>query len=129
MENQTIAPQCLECFSPIKGRTDKRFCDDACRTSFNNKKRQLEAKTAPDFLKKIPKILLNNYRILKKCNTSPPTKIERNKLEALGFNFNYITSCYTTKSGDIYQFCFDQGYLPIKEDVILLVVQPSQVIV
>jgi hypothetical protein len=55
-------------------------------------------------------------------------KIKRAQLESLGFNFHYMTSCYTTKKGDTYHFCFDQGYLEIKDDHVLLVVQPSQVL-
>ena len=29
--------QCPECNDPIVGRTDKKFCSDGCRNSFNNR--------------------------------------------------------------------------------------------
>ena len=45
----------------------------------------------------------------------------------MGFSFDYITSYHTTKKGDIYQFCFDQGYLKLEDNQVLLVVQQNQV--
>ena len=120
---------CLECDTEIKGRSDKRFCGDCCRTNYNNRKRQADAAIEPEFLKKIPKIILNNYHILQQLNTSGPTTVKRSQLESMGFNFSYITSFYTTKGGDHYQFCFDQGYLHLRDDRVLLVTQQSQVII
>jgi hypothetical protein len=28
---------CLDCQEPLIGRSDKKFCNDACRSNFNNK--------------------------------------------------------------------------------------------
>ena len=28
---------CLSCSKPVKGRTDKKFCDDYCRNSYHNR--------------------------------------------------------------------------------------------
>lgn len=81
----------------------------------------------PEFVKTIPKIILNNYKILRKLNSSGRTIVSREKLQVLGFHFGYITSFYTTKKGDVYSFCFDQVFLKIKDDQVLLVVQQSQV--
>lgn len=120
-------PHCLECAKELKGRIDKRFCGDACRASFNNKKRQAIALEEPVFLKEIPKILLSNYRILVSLNPEQKTTVARKVLEQLGFNFQYITSFYKTAEGDVYRFCFDQGYLLIKNERVLLVKQASQV--
>ena len=38
-----------------------------------------------------------------------------------GFDFNYFTSIYTTKSGTIYYFIYDQGYLPLENQYYALV--------
>lgn len=128
METATEPSLCLECGAPIQGRSDKRFCDDSCRTSFNNRRRQAQAADEPDFLKVIPKIILQNYQILKSLNTAPLTKVKHSQLDQKGFNFNYVTSIYTTKAGAIYHYCFDQGYLLLDNDLILLVQQDSQVV-
>lgn len=81
----------------------------------------------PEFLKTIPKIILNNYQILKRLRNKKLTKVKRTQLEQLKFNFKYITSTYITKAGDIYYFCFDLGYLHIQNDWVLLVEQESQI--
>jgi hypothetical protein len=127
MDTKNVPNNCLDCGEVLLGRADKIYCGDSCRTHFNNQKRQANSAATPEFLKKIPKIILSNYQILKKLNTDSPTKVKRKNLETLGFNFNYQTSCYTTKKGDTYCFCFDQGYLEIKDDNVLLVQQQSQV--
>jgi len=122
-------PACEECGTAIKGRVDKRFCDDACRASFNNRRRQLVSADDPDFVREIPKIILSNYRILKRLNPGKTVTVQRKEMERLGFNFRFNTSFYKTAEGDIYSFCFDQGYLPIKGERALLVVQPNQALV
>jgi len=37
------------------------------------------------------------------------------------FDFNHFTSIYTTQTGNIYYFCYDQGYLPLENDFYALV--------
>ena len=85
------------------------------------------ASKEPQFLKTIPKIILNNYQILKQLRNRKLTKVKRRQLEELKFNFKYITSTYVTKSASTYYFCFDLGYLFLENDWILLVEQESQV--
>ncbi|MFA6947300.1 MAG: DUF2116 family Zn-ribbon domain-containing protein, partial [Pedobacter sp.] len=29
--------ECLDCGAALRGRTDKKFCDDQCRSNFNNR--------------------------------------------------------------------------------------------
>jgi len=118
---------CEECSEILHGRTDKRFCSDLCRTSFNNRKRQKEAAVEPAFLREIPKIILQNYRILSRFHSGKTTTVRKALLDKHGFNYKFITSYYKTLDGDVYYFCFDLGYLPIKGDRILIVSQQSQV--
>lgn len=119
---------CMECGTGIHGRSDKRFCDDSCRALFNNRRRQTATADEPAFLKDISKILLRNYRILRQLNPGQKTQVKRKDLERMGFNFRFMTSYYKTSEGDIYNFCFDQGYLPIRNEMVLIVNQPSQVL-
>ncbi|WP_316738351.1 hypothetical protein [Pedobacter aquatilis] len=129
-EKLTASKSCLQCGIALLGRIDKRFCDDYCRTTFNNRKRHEASVDEPYFLKEIPRVLLSNYKILKKLNHSQSTTVPRQVLERLKFNFHFITSYYKTRDGEIYSFCFDQGYLPIKGgDRVLLVTQASQVLI
>ncbi len=109
---------CLECGEPLRGRSDKKFCSDQCRTSFNN---QLKQETN-SLVKKVDYTLKKNRRILLELNPNGKSRIHRKTLMDMGFNFNYFTNIYKTKNGNTYYFCFEQGYLPIEEGYFALVV-------
>jgi hypothetical protein len=44
-----------------------------------------------------------------------------------GFNFDYFTNVYRTKSGKVYYFCYEQGYLQLKDDYYALVIKSEYV--
>lgn len=112
---------CLECGEKIVGRTDKKFCDDACRNSYNNKVN----KDRKNIIRNTNNWLRKNYRILEQLNPEQKTKVSRSKLIEKGFDFNYFTSIYTTKAGTVYYFVYDQGYLPLEGDYFALVKRDS----
>jgi len=126
--DKAIPKLCKNCDLPVlNGRIDKVFCSDSCRIDYNNRIKMEKRVALPDFVKNIQKSITENYKILHKLKTSGATIISEEKLIKMGFDFNYITSYHTTKKGDIYRFCFDHGYLKIKENQVLLVVQKNQV--
>jgi predicted nucleic acid-binding Zn ribbon protein len=110
---------CLTCSKPVKGRTDKKFCDDYCRNNYNN---QLKSNTI-NLVRNINNALGKNRRILEEMfNTDEEmAKTTKSKLLQKGFQFKYITHTYTNKKGNIYFFCYDLGYLPLEGDWYLLV--------
>lgn len=110
---------CLSCGKALKGRIDKKFCDDYCRTQYNN-----QLKAEDDLVvKKINSILRHNRKILERL--LPPGeemgKCPRQKMADAGFNFQYLTHRYTNKKGNVYLFCYEYGYLPLEGDWMLLV--------
>ena len=109
--------KCAECGSPLLGRADKKFCEDACRNAFNNKLNS----TSTNFMRNVNNTLVKNRRILKESNPNGKQKTHRDKLLKRGFDFNYYTHSYTTRSGDTYRFCYEQGYLILDEGFVLLV--------
>jgi hypothetical protein len=110
---------CLECLYPIKGRADKKFCSDLCRTAYNNRLNSARN----NLIKNVNNILRRNRRILTELNPDGKKRVSLEKLKARGFNFDYFTSTYRTKAGVQYFYCYDQGYLPIEKDYCLLVVR------
>ncbi len=108
---------CLECKTPIKGRADKKFCNDNCRNEHNNKVN----KDSKNLIRNTNNRLRKNWRILEKLNPESKTKTTRSKLIEMGFDFNYFTSTYTTKIGTIYFFVYNQGYLPLENNYYALV--------
>ncbi|MEP7376014.1 MAG: hypothetical protein ABI675_21640 [Chitinophagaceae bacterium] len=112
---------CLSCGKNVKGRADKKFCDDACRNSYNN---ELKFKNNINYIRNINNALLKNRRVLKNILEATPEEkitLHKDKLTRLGFNFRYITHTYTTKRAHTYFFCYDYGYMPLENDRYLIV--------
>ncbi|TZF86077.1 hypothetical protein FW774_03185 (plasmid) [Pedobacter sp. BS3] len=108
---------CLDCGAVVKGRADKKFCDDQCRSNYNNRLKV----TDNSYVNQVNKILAKNRQILQKLNPEGKSKVNKNKLLNAGFNFNYHTHHYQTQNGHTYVFCYDQGYLALADDWYLLV--------
>ncbi len=103
---------CLDCGSPIKGRADKKFCDDQCRSDYNNR---LKAASQVQ-VKKINLILQKNRKVLEKLNPDGKVKVTRARMEKEGFNFAYFTHFYDTLKGSSYKFCYEYGYLELSPE-------------
>ena len=108
---------CLDCGTFVKGRADKKFCDDSCRNNYNNRLK-LEDNLV---LRRVNSILRKNRAILAKLNPKGKTKVSRKKLITAGFNFDYHTYSYSAQNGNTYIFCYEYGYLILNEDSFLLV--------
>ncbi|MCL9809641.1 DUF2116 family Zn-ribbon domain-containing protein [Flavobacterium luminosum] len=108
---------CLECGEKILGREDKKFCGDGCRNTYNNKMN----KDSNNLMRNINNKLRKNYRILNELNPDGKSKTTKTKLLSKGFDFEYITSIYTTKTGNIYYFLYNQGYMAIENEGFVLV--------
>jgi|SRR5690606_21774263 len=116
---EIVEKTCLECSSSFRGRVDKKFCSDQCRSAYNNRLNTDQT----DYVRRVNFILRKNRRILLELNPDGKSRVGREKLNVKGFDFNHFTSMYTTKEGAHYYFCYEQGYLPIEKDSFLLVVK------
>jgi predicted nucleic acid-binding Zn ribbon protein len=112
---------CLACGKPLKGRVDKKFCDDYCRNNYNNQQKAKGSHSS--FVRNINNTLLKNRKILEGLlpDAEETAKANKDKLQRLGFHFKYITHLYTTKTGKTYFYCYDYGYLPLENDWFLIV--------
>lgn len=116
----SVSPSnCLYCGKPVKGRTDKKFCNDYCRNNYNN---QLKS-TTTNLVRNINNALGKNRRILESllAEGEDMSKANEARLIELGFQFKYITHLYTNKKGNTYYFCYDMGYLPLENGWYLIV--------
>ncbi len=109
--------QCLECNETLIGRSDKKFCSDYCRNTYNNK----IDKDSKNLIRNTNNRLKKNYKILTELNKTGKTKVSRRKLNERGFDFQLITSIYTTKTENIYHYVYNQGYLELENDLFLLI--------
>ena len=110
---------CLACKRVIKGRIDKKFCDDSCRNNYNNNLKSADV----NLVRNINNALAKNRRILETCLSEGDemAKTTKERLLQKGFQFKYITHTYSNKKGNVYFFCYDVGYLPLDHDWYLLV--------
>lgn len=113
----TMKKVCLDCGQALIGRADKKFCDDACRSHYNNRNAREEIAT----LRKVNNILKRNRRILEKLNPNGKIKVKQIHMLNEGFQFDYMTSIYETAKGDQYRFCYEYGYLILENGDVLLV--------
>jgi len=108
---------CLDCDTALLGRADKKFCDDQCRSNYNNRLKAGDY----SFINLVNQILKKNRKILKSQNPESKIKIKRDTLLSKGFDFNFHTYTYTTKKGSVYFFCYEYGYLVLGNEEVLLV--------
>ena len=112
---------CLACGKPIKGRADKKFCDDYCRNNYNNLQKTRGSHS--NLVRNINNALLKNRKVLESIlpENEKTAKANHEKMQRLGFQFKYFTHVYTTKNGHTYYYCYDYGYMPLDNDWYLIV--------
>lgn len=118
---ETATKTCLSCGKTIKGRADKKFCDDYCRNNYNNQHKAKSSHSA--YVRNINNALLKNRRILEslKGDREEHIKASKEKLLGLGYNFKLLTHFFKTKEGKTYFWCYEYGYLPLDNDWYLIV--------
>ena len=106
---------CLTCETMLRGRIDKKFCDDYCRSAYNNQKYQIDRGLS--FIRKVNNVLRKNRRILEDLvpHDADTYTILRSRLAKKGFNFKYIT-CTQVRDGHLYHFCYEYGYFPLDKE-------------
>lgn len=103
---------CEHCRKPLFGRTDKRFCNDTCRNTFNRAKAEREKIQAHENLPEIFRIIKKNYEILKKkvpnaLHADESVFTSTGKFLDTGFNPRFFTSIHTTSNGETWYCCFE----------------------
>jgi hypothetical protein len=108
---------CLDCGETLRGRSDKKFCDDQCRSNFNNRMKAGQQCC----IRPVNNILRKNHSVLSKICTGEKIRIKKEVLLLNGFNPDYHTHLHQTQSGNTYYFCYDYGVLKLDGDVFLVV--------
>ncbi len=110
-----IISTCLACHKELKGRSDKKFCDLHCKSSFHYRKSLEEA---PLFYNKVDNQLKLNRRILKSFNKAGKATVRAGIILDIGFDPNFFTHYWKNTKGDIYLFVYEYGFLKKKEHTI-----------
>lgn len=106
--------KCLLCEKPFRGRTDKKFCDDYCRNSYNNSRKMINCTE----VRLVNNALAKNRKILECLSNELSTKylkIKKEHLLDLGYMFKYQTQMKNYKNGLNIQFCYDYYYFDLNQ--------------
>lgn len=104
--------KCQECGETITGRVDKKFCSIYCKSAYHN---QINKDKEDNLFKKIDKQLKLNRRILKEYNKAGKATVRKSTLISEGFNPKHFTHYWKNQKGDVYLFCYEFGFLELKE--------------
>jgi len=99
---------CLLCGDPLNGRIDKKFCNEACRSTYHYYQNQEKEES---IFKTIDKQLKTNRRILKEFNKAGKATVRKETLSDEGFNPKYFTHYWKAKNGNVYLFCYEYGFM------------------
>jgi predicted nucleic acid-binding Zn ribbon protein len=110
--------QCLMCGEPIKGRRDKRFCDDQCRNAHYNEQHCNELQ----LMRNVHNILRRNRKLLESffTNGQHKCKVRFDHLQHLGFSFRFHTHVELKKDGQPLYFCYEYGYQQLDSTFLML---------
>src|SRR5690606_26101227 len=97
MEMLSSKKICNNCSSPIRGRTDKKFCDENCRNNFNNR---LNAERN-NLIRNINNTLGRNRRILAEFtgDDGKAVDVPVQKLLNRGYHLSFCTHKAKCKKG------------------------------
>jgi hypothetical protein len=107
----TDKKHCIECKRPLLGRADKRFCDDVCRNSFNNRRNS----ETSNYMRVVNNALRKNRKILEEIYLGKPTLIDRWQLLERGYSFAFCTGMEWKKKGMIF-YCYEYLIMVINEE-------------
>lgn len=71
-------------------------------------------------MRNINNTLRKNRRILDELNPGGKIKIPARWLRERGFDFRYHTTIVKARDGSICYYCYEQGYLPVTKNYVLL---------
>lgn len=124
MEIHAEPKYCSYCDKQIQGRSDKKFCNDWCRSAYHYEINR----TISTVVHSINLSLRRNRKILQSFlpATLEGIEVERDRVLVYGFNFMYFTHMKVINE-ITYHFCYDLGYHMLSKDTIAIVQQKSLV--
>lgn len=98
--------KCLLCGNDLSGRSDKKFCNDLCRSEYHNRKRKRENRKLSIYRK----MLISNRKILMSHTSLGTGKVRKTVLVFQHFNFEIYTSSKPRFMRPTLYYCFNYEY-------------------
>lgn len=109
---------CLVCNSPFKGRSDKKFCSNHCRSHFHNTKHSLNL----PYISYVNKILFHNRMQLEKILKHKKV-VSLEELKDVNFNPDLFTSSAIQVNGIPIKFYYDLGLKKKSRDLYKIILK------
>lgn len=126
---QPSVPICHYCDKELYGRSDKKFCNDFCRNSYNRQRRKNRKEELSPEAQRTLRLIRKNFDILQNLRYTRqiPCVVEKAYLIDLGFTFKFCTSIYQTQKGEIWHYCFEYGWKETPDHKIMVGYDEQQV--
>lgn len=109
--------KCLLCHKALIGRADKKFCDETCRNTYNNK---ITSQSRMG-MRSAQSILTRNRKILHELLGNESKKsVNLAMLLSKGYHLDYLTCIKTAQNGRLSKFCFEFGLRELDNEMILI---------
>jgi len=109
-------PTCLHCSESLTGRRDKKFCSPYCKSAYHYLQNK---KNVPSLFQEIDHQLKTNRRLLKLYNKAGKSTVNKSVLLTAGFKPKYFTHYWKADNGSLYLFCYEYGFMEIKNKGVL----------
>jgi|SRR5690606_27153945 len=110
--------KCKVCDKKLFGRSDKIFCDVACKNHYHKNIRYNTKQAAIE----INSYLKRNYAILWEIlgNNKTQIKVKRNLLARMKFRFKYHTHFHINSKNKMYRYVYNLCWMEFSDDEILI---------
>lgn len=102
-----MTKHCLACKTKLNGRTDKKFCNPACKNDYHNSMKVRIGSRESKLLEASRK----NRSILEKLVRGEIAEYKPSELENLGFSMNGVTGVKAIPSVGFILYCYDYQIL------------------
>ncbi len=110
--------ECQQCGKPLHGRTDKKFCDSACKNAFNFAQRR----DTRNEVREIDGYLHRNREILAMLmGESKKEMFDRAVITRAKFRWEYMTGIYKNKEGKWYHLVYDYAWMEFSTQQVLVI--------
>jgi len=103
---------CISCRERLKGRPDKKFCSDQCRSRKNYSSK---VSNKVNIVDDINRRLENNRDLLHKIYLTGRRKVARALFLSKGIDLNVFTQIRCSRDGYLIFYCYDFGYARLSE--------------
>lgn len=100
--------KCPVCEKTFRGRSDKKFCDPACKSAWHY---QIQQEEGRGYYAVVDRQLKTNRRLLKKFNKAGKSTVRAEVLIKLGFDPRFFTHFWRNANKEIYYFVYEFGFL------------------